>query len=440
MFANYAVNYAKTARPTSKPRAGQMRGAKRAGRRTHVLSWARKAEAPDAAAASVDPYAAVGVMTIPQHTERRSSARQTWMTAANIGATVAVRFLIRAVGLSPDAQAQMQQEQAAHRDVLMLPVASSKRHPPKGRVLSLHSWFKQASVLFPKATWICKADDDVYIVAVDWEAQLRLIAAGKPDRAIVHGKVVWHNWNVEQFMPHSFDFSYNPSNWRRVIDYLAGDASKAHGADERHRFEVCRKRGAQACEWCPTERECTGPFPFVTGWLMTLSAPLARALATSEAVEAEVGRATRLDRSWGPPILEDVWLGSAVHRLLPTTPVTWVQMDFAHQFNGDWPSVYAQRAARTFEHSEIRDRRGAGGWVCCSRAWRRAASAQVQGGEDGAQLRLRVQHDHRLPQQALAPRARARHEGGRRARGAAAGAQVRPVGAPPVPGRADRQL
>ena len=102
-----------------------MRGAKRAGRRTHVLSWARKAEAPDAAAASVDPYAAVGVMTIPQHTERRSSARQTWMTAANIGATVAVRFLIRAVGLSPDAQAQMQQEQAAHRDVLMLPVATS---------------------------------------------------------------------------------------------------------------------------------------------------------------------------------------------------------------------------------------------------------------------------------------------------------------------------
>ena len=30
-----------------------------------------------------------------------------------------------------------------------------------------------------------EADDDVYIVAVDWEAQLRLIAAGKPDRAIV---------------------------------------------------------------------------------------------------------------------------------------------------------------------------------------------------------------------------------------------------------------
>jgi len=34
-----------------------------------------------------------------------------------------------------------------------------------------------------------------------------------------------------------------------------------------------------------------------------------------------------------------VWLGSVVHRALADWPVLWVQMDFAHQFNGDWPAV-----------------------------------------------------------------------------------------------------
>ena len=41
-----------------------------------------------------------------------------------------------------------------------------------------------------------------------------------------------------------------------------------------------------------------------------MSAPLARALAGSPAVAAEVARAERLNRSWGGPLVEDVWLGS----------------------------------------------------------------------------------------------------------------------------------
>tara|TARA_B110001452_G_C15219688_1_gene422825 strand:+ start:34 stop:1218 length:1185 start_codon:yes stop_codon:yes gene_type:complete len=293
-------------------------------------------------------YAAIGVMTIPKNIQRRHAARQTWMTAANVGSTVVVRFLVRALGLEPTVLAEAQQEHAVHKDVLMLPVASGHTdQPPRGRVLTLHAWMKSATTVCPTARWVCKADDDVYIVTVDWEAQLRLIRPLRENSAIMHGKIVWHNWNVDSFMPHSFDYSYNWDHWRRVIDYLGGNARRARGEEERKRFEVCRKQGARRCEWCTTEAECTGPFPFVTGWLITMSAPLAQALANSSAVEAEVERAQRLSRNWGPPILEDVWLGSVVHRMLADRPVLFVQMDFAHQFNGDWPSVCeAEKRAR----------------------------------------------------------------------------------------------
>ena len=293
-------------------------------------------------------YAAIGVMTIPKSSQRRNAARQTWMTAANVGSSVVVKFLVRALGLEPAVLADVQREHGEHSDMISLRVASGHTSlPQRGRVLTLHAWTKRATDVCPTARWVCKADDDVYVVTVDWEAQLRLIGAGREHSAIMHGKVVWHNWNIDSFTPHSFDYSYNRDNWRRVIDYLGGNERRARGADERKRFELCSKHGARRCEWCTTEAECTGPFPFVTGWLITMSAHLARALANSSAVEAEVARAQRLSRAWGPPILEDVWLGSVVHRMMADQPVTFVQMDFAHQFNGDWPSVCeAEKTAR----------------------------------------------------------------------------------------------
>ena len=206
-------------------------------------------------------YVAVGVMTVPHYRNRRDAARQTWMTGSNVGSTVVVRFLIRAGGLHPDVLAEAKREQDEHGDMTFLPVASEHGSPPqRGRVLTLHAWTRRATAVCPTARWVSKADDDVYIVTVDWEAQLRMIAAGREGRAMLHGKVVWHNWNVKHFVPHSFDYSYNPDNWRRVIDYIGGDESRARFPDERRRFELCRTHGARQCEWCPAEAECTGPF------------------------------------------------------------------------------------------------------------------------------------------------------------------------------------
>ena len=80
-----------------------------------------------------------------------------------------------------------------------------------GRVRSLWAWLRRARDRFPTARFVAKLDDDVYMVAPEWAAQLRLIAATlPPPRAIFYGFLAWHVWNTAHFVPHSFDFSYNP--------------------------------------------------------------------------------------------------------------------------------------------------------------------------------------------------------------------------------------
>lgn len=289
---------------------------------------------------------------------------------------VRANFLIRAKGLSADERRALRQEQALHGDVLMLPVAGDAM---RGRMLTLLAWLRLAPQLFASARFICKGDDDVYIVTHELEAMLALAAAEHPgpqrddgyaahhgsaavppgrangSRFVLHGMVVWHSWNVRHFVPHSFSYSYSPAVASLAIRYAAGQTHLARSPDERARLERCKTGGARFCEWCPTEGECAGPFPFVTGWLISMSAALATEIGHSAEVNAEAQRAMRLTRRWGPPILEDVWLGACIHRFLRHLPVRFVAMDAAHRFNGDWPERCMLAHARRCEARRRRD-------------------------------------------------------------------------------------
>ena len=85
----------------------------------------------------------------------------------------------------------------------------------QARVLSLYAWLQAAPLRYPHAFWICKADDDVYIVLSDWLSQLRLIESSRraaallarrdpAEEAIVHGKILFHNMDAAAFTPKSF--------------------------------------------------------------------------------------------------------------------------------------------------------------------------------------------------------------------------------------------
>ena len=72
--------------------------------------------------------------------------------------------------------------------------------------------------------------------------------------------------------------------------------------------------GPQRCRYCTRRADCTGPFPFAAGWLVTLSGSLVDELLATKLFAEEEARVRALRRGWGAVLLEDVWLGSLMHR------------------------------------------------------------------------------------------------------------------------------
>ena len=285
------------------------------------------------------PFILLGVMSAPHVAHRREVARQTWMLQPNVQHSVIVRFLLRASSLHDpfylvaDRQS-LQRELTIHADDMLLLPVDAGTHPTgvadwlRGRVLTLVTWLRTAPRLFPGAQWICKVDDDSYVRTPAWEALLRALTVRHDPRrvGVLHGTFAWHNYERSTFHPRSFSTAYNPTRWRAAIDHLTGLYTAATtsadtrilgrcGSDVPFLTRAGLASGRQRCQHCTDAHDCEGPFPFVSGWLMTLSARLAREVADSPLLDDEMRRLLALNRTWGPPVVEDVWLGYVLHRL-----------------------------------------------------------------------------------------------------------------------------
>ena len=320
-------------------------------------------------ALSASCYIALGVMSTPDNIVRRDIARASWVENA-LQSGVLVRFLIRHLQLPRTTQERLKAEHRRHRDILSLPV-SAKYHRLRGRLYSLHSWLRLASSVCPTCQWVCKADDDTAVLTADFVKALRLVNSrlGSGDAAnIFVGHYSWHTWNTKEFMHHSFYGTYTSrtqAESRRAIEHFAGGGPRhrhrssstvgAQASTEKEKLqralERCTPGGPlTGCAWCPTAAECSGPFPFAVGWLFALSARLATELVTSEQLTSDLRRLSHVNRSWGPPALEDVWLGSLLHRRFcragdigggnaaqgRTPALTYVSLASAYVFNGGW--------------------------------------------------------------------------------------------------------
>ena len=279
-------------------------------------------------------------MTIPGNVKRRDASRATWM-AAMTGERLVVRFLLRALGLPRPLLQTLTAEHESNRDLALLQVAGGHRtdrlnFETRGRILTLLGWLRAAPALCPGAEWIAKADDDTYILTADWEAQLSLTRQTVTQPSALVGYLTWHNYDVSTWAAKSFSFAYAPPyavepHWKRAILFLAGDASRARSPEEAKDL-----RSGSRCQHCVSYDNCSGPFPFPNGALMSLSAPLAAQLTASALVEDDVRRIASLPASVQHPIFEDIWLGAALHRFLPHVPVAWLQVGDTHFFNGEF--------------------------------------------------------------------------------------------------------
>jgi len=290
---------------------------------------------------------ALGVLSTatPKGLLRRQLAYQTWVPPLQADGRIALRFLVRAGNLTRKRRLNLQREESK---LLLIPLSGSGDAEFDGRIAALVAWLRTWPALCPTARWVAKMDDDVYLRSDAWLSALHAI---RPVHALAtYGAHYFHSWNRRFFSPHSFSWTYEPDEAHRAADYLRGNSSRATNAGYREALEFCRRRGIGECGWCIPASECTYGFPFVTGWLISLSAELAFRLASSPAVDADVIAARSVIRDWGPAqAYEDIWLGYAVHALLSRLlPVSYVNADMeggSHFINGEWERKRGGRIA-----------------------------------------------------------------------------------------------
>ena len=269
---------------------------------------------------------ALGTISPPSFGHRRIAQRHTWMRWPNVGtdgaAAVCSVFVVRAGGPPPPrVAATLARESKTYRDVLLADAIAWNETRVRGPVLSLAWWLDYAARELTHALFVGKVDDDTYLHAVDVEALLRATHAQVGSSASVYlGVLTWYHWYPRLFEVTRHSWSHqgarSAGKWCRGNEL---NSLKAH-------VDEC---GPAGCG------RCVGPFPFASGFLLIVSHPLARALASAggglpeEVVALRRLRAETLPDKAGnvqTQVMEDVWLGSVLYRYPPRQPITYVTL------------------------------------------------------------------------------------------------------------------
>lgn len=304
-------------------RAPLGRGAKQLRQSRRCFAATHKARPPTAPkrlrysiAAVTPPSLAMGALALASHTDLRCFQRMTvrayvlqgdlargeggWLPLVG-GGRFALRYLLPSTpGRSRSAPSpQLAREHRTYGDMLFL---RSSNHE-FACAEKLLQWFRLASELFPDADFIGVTDEDAWLHP---PRLLQDLAIAPQHQDILYGQISWaRDWDVAA---------------ERHIDYANGDQLASMVQDYAERASACRP-GA------------LGPFPFALGFLMVLSAPLARAAGLSPGFSTMVA-SLNVARQHGSrkPIngpakcdpATDTTVGHVVAHLLDGRPITLI--------------------------------------------------------------------------------------------------------------------
>ena len=101
----------------------------------------------DPTCASDNLLLAAGILSAPQHAERRSAQRRTWLSYPNVGrlAPICPLFVVRSGGLERwHRQRQKLERESRSGDLLLTPLVAHNESRVRGPVLSLAVWLEYA--------------------------------------------------------------------------------------------------------------------------------------------------------------------------------------------------------------------------------------------------------------------------------------------------------
>jgi hypothetical protein len=226
---------------------------------------------------------------------RRSVIRSTWLRFPNVNRSVVARFVLRCKGLDAPTLQRVRAENGSSSDVLCATVPASDGRM-RGPVLALHFWLRYALVAFPRARFVGKADDDVYVHLPDAETHLLAIPAASSSRAY-YGLITYFQLlvNADHYQSHSFGSTALFSRYK--------------SSPGKH----CSRSDTNR-----TDQRCFGPFPLACGPFFALGRGVLDALMLPERrkiVDADIAAIESL-----PPsphrLLDDIWMGSILWRAI----------------------------------------------------------------------------------------------------------------------------
>ena len=227
---------------------------------------------------SADPLLALGIVSAPTHVERRAQLRP-FLTAGDAEKhNVLFKFVLGHT--AADVIAEIKAYGRSEPDVVLLDASEGGG---VGCVDKSFAWWRHAIVAYPHAAYIGKTDDDS-IVRLPALAQLLRTPLPHAPRHVYAGWVQWTSWFPGR--------KYFGCGWATEA-HRALHARTAPRSDcARCSWCLRRERGTTAPARVPLSEPVVGPFPFATGALELMSAPLAAAVFGS-AWAAEYIRAAR---------------------------------------------------------------------------------------------------------------------------------------------------
>ena len=267
------------------------------------------------------PFVAIGIISAPTFIERRAAIRATWLSHCSINREIAARFVIRAQGAPPPLDRLLSSETQDFGDVFRAQSVPWDETRLRGPVLSLHAWLRHAVGAFPRTPFVAKVDDDSYVQPAELAVLARAVSASVgPERPVYLGVFTYFSWFPTIFERSGYGWSYGQAlgaRWCSNATFVARTCGDNCGL-------------------------CVGPFPFGSGFLLLLSRSLAGHLLESPGVDDDLARLRRAKtlptRKGGvqEKVMEDIWLGSALFRFPPPTPVAYVNILGGGVTSDDW--------------------------------------------------------------------------------------------------------
>ena len=226
-----------------------------------------------AVTASPHQLAVLAVFSHESHTYMRRGIRNSWWD--KVPRSITPFFAMRGRGLEqPEAIAE---EHRAHADLLLLD-ANSSLPRPIGPLSTMMLYFRCATRIFPTATFLGKADDDVWMDSLAMAAMLRLVRTAlrappspsdenAPSEAII-GRLEGYYWYEGEAL------NSGPIGWRGHASTATCVRYDPNGGYTNFGLNLTYRGNA------------TGPFTFPKGQTFFITSRLAQSIANDAVLRA----------------------------------------------------------------------------------------------------------------------------------------------------------